>query len=361
MKKLKIFYDYQIMLLQKYGGISRYYFELLSRINLSDSACADAYCIGNKNAYFASYYNAISNKHLRGVGILNRLVALKKLKIYDIVHPTYYHPYILKSKYNKLVITVYDMIHELFPQMFSKNDKTAENKKKLIYGADHIIAISENTKKDILKLYPDISSDKITVIYIGSNMVRPPVQANIILPEKYILFVGNRDGYKNFATFFRSVRTILLKDPDLSLLCLGGGRFNEAEQILIKDVAKQVVQMDVFDADLAYAYSKALCFVFPSQYEGFGIPTLEAFGCDCPVVLSNSSSMPEVGGDAVVYIDPNDEKDMHDKILQVISDANLRQQMILKGRNQLSKFNWDNIANETINCYKKVVGGIDEA
>jgi glycosyltransferase involved in cell wall biosynthesis len=95
--------------------------------------------------------------------------------------------------------------------------------------------------------------------------------------------------------------------------------------------------------------------VFPSLYEGFGIPTLEAFSCNCPVLLSNQSSLPEVGGDAALYFDPYDEKDMYEKISKVITDAELRSQMIEKGRIQLQKFNWNDIAAQTIECYKKVL------
>lgn len=360
MDKIKIYYDYQIMLLQVYGGISRYYYELLSHINETDVARADAYCISNRNAYFEKYFNKITNKPMRGIGFVNRFISSKKMKKYDIVHPTYYNPYVLNCKYNKLVITVYDMIHELFPEMFSADDTTVEDKKKLIYGADGIIAISQSTKNDILKLYPDISPEKITVIYIGTNMMQQSNESELVLPEKFILFVGNRGGYKNFNTFIKSVKPILLNDRSLNVVCLGGGEFNDEEKELIADVSDQIIHVNGFDSELAYAYSKALCFVFPSLYEGFGIPTLEAFGCDCPVVLSGTSSMPEVGGDAAVYFDPYNVEDMHDKILQVISDENLRKTMIEKGRERLSEFSWDKIAQETIDYYKSVLGTGDE-
>lgn len=356
MDKIKVYYDYQIMQMQKYGGISRYFYELLTHINKGTDAHADAYCFGNKNTYFEKYFNKIIDNPIRGMGYINRFLASMKIKKYDIVHPTYYNPYVLNCKHNKLIITVYDMIHELFPDIFSKDDPTIENKKKMLYGADHIIAISENTKKDILSLYPDINPDKITVIYIGSNMMPSTENVNIKLPERFILFVGNRGGYKNFNTFMKSVKPILSSDADLNLVCLGGGSFNDEEKELIGEASDQVIQMNAFDSELAYAYSKALCFVFPSMYEGFGIPTLEAFRCDCPVVLSNTSSMPEVGGDAAVYFDPNNEQDIYNKVLQVISNEELRQQMIEKGQVQLAKFSWDKIAEDTVNCYKKVLG-----
>lgn len=355
MGNIKVFYDYQIMLAQKYGGISRYFYELILRLNNIDTVRADTFCIGNKNAYFKSYFNKISNKHIRGLGVINRFVTSKKIKNYDIVHPTYYNPYLLKRKHGRIVITVYDMIHELFSDMFPEGDKTSGDKKKMIYGADHIIAISQSTKNDILKLYPDISPDKITVIYIGSNMIKKVDKTDFDLPEKFILFVGNRGLYKNFTKFFNGIKPILIKDAEMNLVCLGGGAFNDEEKDLISEVATQVKQRNAYDEELAYAYSKAKCFVFPSLYEGFGIPTLEAFNCDCPVLLSNTSSMPEVGGDAAVYFDPYDEQDIYNKVTRVLSDEQLQTNMILKGREQLKIFDWDKIAQETVDCYKKVL------
>lgn len=356
MDKINIYYDYQIMLAQKYGGISRYFYELYTHINDTADAHADAFCLWNKNVYFQKVFNKITDIKMRGLGFFNRIAASKRMKNYDIIHPTYYNPYVLKHKGNKLVITVYDMIHEIYPQMFSSADKTSEYKKKLLYGADHIIAISESTKKDILRIYPDIPSDKITVIYLAGNLEKDFENVNISLPEKYILFVGNRGAYKNFNAFMKSVKPILEADAELNLVCFGGGAFNEQEKALMGDVCNQVIQLNAYDSELAYAYSKALCFVFPSLYEGFGIPTLEAFGCGCPVVLSNTSSMPEVGGDAAVYFDPSDEKDMTCKIRQVIYDESLRGKMIENGQIQFSKFRWDKITEETIECYKKVLG-----
>ena len=113
--------------------------------------------------------------------------------------------------------------------------------------------------------------------------------------------------------------------------------------------------MDTDDKTLSYAYSKAKCFVFPSLYEGFGIPTLEAFSCGCPVILSSTSSFPEVGGDAVIYANPYDEEDMREKILAVISDENLRDTLINKGRERLKLFDWDKTVAETLKCYEKLL------
>ena len=115
------------------------------------------------------------------------------------------------------------------------------------------------------------------------------------------------------------------------------------------------MQLNANDAVLAYAYSHAQCFVFPSIYEGFGIPTLEAFACNCPVVLSNSSSMPEVGGDAAVYFNPEKVDEIAKGIRSVLNDPQLRDQMKEKGKRQLEKFSWAKTARQTVACYRRVM------
>lgn len=360
-KKLKIFYDYQILCGQKYGGVSRYYYDLICNIEDQKLAEPTIQCFCSRNKYFEEYFHKKSSEYHWTIGLIiqliNKLLTHKKLRRgYDIIHPTFYDPYVLKRKNGHVVVTVYDMIHELFPDLFSSHDHEAENKKKLLYQADHIIAISESTKRDILKLYPDIPADKISVIYIGSSFkYEEKIPEEISLPDKYVLFVGRRESYKNFERFFEAMKTLLDQDPKLHVLCIGGGAFNEKEKEQIGEYADRVMQLNANDSVLAYAYSHAQCFVFPSLYEGFGIPTLEAFTCNCPVVLSNTSSMPEVGGDAVVYFDPENTEDIEAGIKRVLDDQELRKQMKQKGRKQLEKFSWPEIAQQMVSCYQQVV------
>ncbi len=356
---MKICFDYQILTGQKYGGISRYYYELIERLRAMQNVEVDLKCLFNRNAYFEKEFGMRKKYWMGGIGenYLNRINTIRQLKKkdYDIVHPTYYDPYIIGKSKGKLVVTVYDMIHEVFPEHNAGNPIT-ENKKKMIFAADHIIAISESTKRDILKIYPDIPEEKITVIYISSNF--NPVssaQPDERFPAKYVLFVGRRDSYKNYKIFFEAVKPILEEDPELHVVCIGGGPFSEEELAAQGSLAGRVHQLDANDSVLSYAYSNAQCFVFPSQYEGFGIPTLEAFACNCPVVLSKTSSMPEVGGDAVVYIDPLDRDDIRNQIQKLLNDSKLREELIEKGKHRLALFNWDDIARETLACYNKVL------
>lgn len=360
---MNIFYDYQILILQKYGGISRYFHSLISEINKNNKHVADIKCIHSVNYYFKDYfhkeYDELTGKKWSFFNRLNKLNTFFCInRKYDIVHPTYYNPYILKliPKNTKLVITIYDMIHELFmekyPEQLAGND--IEMKKHMIYSADHIIAISESTKKDILKIYPDIPEEKISTIYLGTDpVIFDKLEKDKSLPNRYLLFVGQRKAYKNFANFFQAVKPILEEDKDLQLVCVGGGSFSDKEKEAMGNCISQVHQMSMEDQMLTNAYQNAVCFVFPSLYEGFGIPTLEAFANHCPAVLSNTSSMPEVGGDAAIYFDPDDIYDMTKQIKKVVYDDELRSQMVASGLKRLEKFQWKNMVDETLRCYKK--------
>lgn len=359
---MKILYDYQIFRAQRYGGISRYFYELTTRIAKISGCKPEIMCIGNINYYFKKdkgYLTRIDRGLTsKAINLLNRFIILIKLKgNYDIFHPTYYNPYMIGRKHGTMTITVYDMIHEIFPELLK--DKTSENKKKIVHEADHIISISESTKRDILKYYNSIPESKITVIYIGTDMKKcMDIQLKVFFPEKYILFVGNREIYKNFAAFTSAIIPILKENPHLHVVCAGGGRFTHDELELMEGYNPRFHQINCDDRMLSAAYTYAQAFVFPSKYEGFGIPTLEAFSCDCPVVLSNTSSMPEVGGDAALYFDPNSIPDMTAKIRMVLEDEALRQELIEKGQKQVqsSKFNWDVIAQQTYRCYEKICG-----
>ncbi|MDR1453445.1 MAG: glycosyltransferase family 4 protein [Candidatus Margulisbacteria bacterium] len=277
---MKVLYDHQIFMLQRFGGISRYFYELMRHsAQLFDYLVSGAFALSHNE-----YIDALQlprefplNMQLTDAQklILNYADALIKTKECDVIHPTYYDPYILRNKNKPLVITVHDMIHELFPEYFTEDKTTVPQKKQMIHAADHIIAISQNTKSDILKLYPEISENKISVVYHGAptntidNKEKPC--------GNYILFTGQRWIYKNFYNFISAVAPLLIK-YDLRLICTGTA-FNQNEQELLKnlDIHDRTTCLFADDKTLTELYSAATAFVFPSIYEGFGLPILEAF------------------------------------------------------------------------------------
>ena len=366
---MKILYDHQIFTTQKYGGISRYFYELIKLFRAYDNIDAEISLLFSNNYYISnsddiSYFNFFDTKEFRGktrlMSELNKLKTIYYLKKqdFDVFHPTYYDPYFLKYLGNKpFVLTVYDMIHEKFHKSFLDKDKTALNKKILIEKASKIIAISENTKKDLIQSY-GIEESRIEVVYLGNSMFPPKkVIIHFELPKKYILFVGSRRGYKNFEKFIISVSELLNKDRELFIVCAGGGNFTDGEiQLLSKlSIRDQVYQHNVDDDSLAYIYQNAQLFVFPSLYEGFGIPVLESFACNCPLLCSNVSSLPEIAGDGAIYFDPNGEESIKSAVENVLKDKELRDSLIENGIKQLKQFSWQETALQTKKIYESIV------
>jgi glycosyltransferase involved in cell wall biosynthesis len=276
----------------------------------------------------------------------------------DVFHPTYYDPYFLDLIGDiPFVLTIYDMSHELYPQLFSRFDFTAENKKKVSAKANRIIAISEHTKNDIISLL-NIPASKVDVIPLATTLFPTGMgNAAIPLPNNYILYVGKRNTYKNFSFLLEAIKMLSQMNITRSLICAGGGKFStqERKEIHRLQLSDKIIQMDIHDNLLAYLYSQAQVFVFPSLYEGFGIPILEAFACGCPVLLSNRSSLPEVGGDAARYFDPESIPSLVEKLAEVMKNKALAEEMRTKGLDRSKLFSWENTALKTIETYKKVL------
>ena len=358
---ISVYYDFQILLGQRYGGISRYFYELIPRLESLGVEC-DINCIHNYNYYFKDRLGLAEmsdNKYVRvaGQGIfffvnkVNTFFDLRR-KHYDIIHPTYYH--MSYGRKAKIVLNVHDMI----PERLHFNEPLIAAKKRTLPKADRIIAVSENSKKDLLEYYPDIEPERVSVIYHASMMnPQPESQAKFARMDgrDYVLFVGNRWLYKNFARFFEAMKGVMSVHKDLCVFCAGGGAFTDKEKSAMKGWEDRVFQGGLNDDELIDAYRNALCFVFPSEYEGFGIPILEAFACRCPIVCSGTSSLPEVAGDAAEYFDPLDVDDMAAKILDVLSDEELRTSMKARGLERLKFFSWEKSARETLKCYEEAI------
>lgn len=368
---MKILLDPQIFYQQTYGGISRYYTEIFSILSKKNDIDIFLPIYQSDNAYIKNTTLLVENKNLNILlNILNFFKISTKsfrkkksdqliekyfrAKDYDLFIPTYYNPYFLKFIGNKpFVLTVYDMIHEMMPQYFTDDPyNVVDNKKILIEKATKIIAVSHNTKKDILTFFPSIDPEKIEVIYHGSSIVYDP-KIKVDLPENYLLYVGARSNYKNFKFLVKAMVPILQNNKELMLIAAGGGAFTEEETEFIKNfgIEKQIIQRNFRENELAHFYKNAVAFIFPSLYEGFGIPVVESMACGCPIVLTKCGSLPEVAGDAGIYFDSYSEQDLRDKIQMLLSDEKLRQYYSEKGLQHAKKYDWNEAAEQCMQVY----------
>ena len=364
---MRFIFSQDIFFLQRYGGISRYFFEIAKRISEKSGYQVSIAGLFFINCYLDRHSPRLKKGLKLNIYINNRFgyllktildwATLFKIKLIkpEIFHVTYYNSRVSKIKGTKIVITVFDMIHELFPGEFPIYDVTSKNKKHTVSVADHVICISEQTKKDLVRLF-HVDENKISVIKLGFEFENVKV-AEFTNPRPYILFVGSRGGYKNFQSLLKAYAFNNKLSMHYDLVAFGGGQFTDEEIRFIKKykISTNVKQIDGDDSLLLGAYKNACIFVYPSIYEGFGIPPLEAMSVGCPVACSNTSSIPEVVGDAAAKFDPKSFKSIEKVILKVLNDATYKSDLIKKGYKRVKIFSWNKCAEETLSVYQKVL------
>jgi glycosyltransferase involved in cell wall biosynthesis len=271
----------------------------------------------------------------------------------------------------KTVLTVHDLSHEYFPEAVEDVNMNyfRSSFPDAVERADLLIADSENTKFDIIK-FLQVPEEKIKVIYIGVDKyfqpVADPVQLAGVrhrysLPEHFILMVGSIQPRKNIAGVLAAMASLLNKHrtfPWKLVLAGGGGWKNEglADKISALGLEDRVHFTGyVADEDLPALYSLADLFVFPSLYEGFGLPVVEAMACGVPVVTSNNSCLPEIAGDAAVLVDPHDERDIANGMLRLLEDQDLRVQCVNRGLERARMFSWETAARQTLQAFHEIV------
>lgn len=383
---MRILYDHQIFTIQNYGGISQYFCNLMDQyLKDPEMAFKIAICSSfnenlcsrpglllrwSKRIPILSCNRSVERfQQYSHVNFMKRLcdnqhecIRMLDSDSCDVFHPTYYNPYFLKHIRKKpFVITVHDMIHEHYPEYYSSDDPTARWKIEVIEHADAMIAVSESTKKDIVK-FLGTDPDRISVIHHGrpyeiAQMERPnnPFRQSM-RSKSCILYVGSRERYKNFSFFITAVAPVLKKNPHLRVCCAGGGPFSEHELVAIRNLGLEsaVFHTQITRSNLPELYSNALVFVFPSLYEGFGLPVLEAFTYGCPALLSDTAALREVGGDAAIYFDPTSPVSLVDALERVLSDSRSREKLVDMGLSRVREFSWERTAEETKRVYSEV-------
>ena len=362
---MNILYDHTIFQNQQYGGISRYFYELISRmspkantnVTLFQGLHINNYPLSNIscNKYLGYKPNLkIPSLYKSFLFTMPNKIAFHTLystsKHFDIYHPTYYYHGLNKHHKTPIVITIHDMIHEIYPDQLRFSNHFTRVKKEAIHIADAIICPSQNTKKDLLNIY-DIPDNKITVIYHGNSL---HTQVSLPPPIKpYLLYVGDRKStYKNFRVLFNAYHNTLSEHFDL--ICFGGGKFNKYELNAIKNCTGNITQISGSDKLLTSLYKNAFCYICPSLYEGFGIPLLEALSTGCPVIASHTSSIPEVTNNAAILFNPISSSELTNAI-ESLHNEHKRNNLIRLGLEQSKKFSWDKTANETMKLYKTLI------
>lgn len=369
---MKVKYDYQIFTAQKYGGISKYVSYLAKELNkLEVKADIISLMYINEFIHREEYVHGIkittkSRIIIRLLKYMNMCIdyLLTQKFYYDIVHKTYYSVISGSSspKSSKNIITVYDMTHEIYPNYFKDSKKVSLKKLKACNNADKIICISYSTKSDLMRLFK-IDEKKISVVHLGVDTSIFNTLDNRLECKKkygnYILYVGNRFGYKNFSYMFDTYINSNELNTKYNLVVFGGEKYSnyDEETIKEKNLENNIFFTSGSDLLLSNLYKNAHVLVYTSLYEGFGLPVLEAMSSGCPVIAFNESSIPEVAGDACILMNNvNSKIELETNIIKLSMDKNLRKKLVEKGIMQAKKFTWDKCAKNTLNVYKEALG-----
>lgn len=257
--------------------------------------------------------------------------------------------YAALSREAKFVLTIHDLSFIEHPEFFTLKQKFWHKflkTRKLLNRADRIIAVSKHTAFDIEKFAPEVKS-KIRVVYSGvDHVARKSFDKLTGLPERYLLAFAPPEPRKNIANLLKAY-SLIRQEINLPLVLVGSGKFPEQKAVIRKPFLSSQERWQV----LANAYG----FIYPSIYEGFGFPPLEAFQLGVPVIASHATSLPEVLGSAAMYIDPWDPKDIARAIKTLINKPELRQELINLGYNQSAKYRWSESARQTAEVIKELI------
>ena len=369
--KMRILYDHQVFSLQDGGGISRYYFELIRSL-ASRSACSCDVLLGlNRNTYPFQASPGESVWQCRSwiagrPGILRYAInhAASSCLVpfrggYDIYHPTLYRELQL-ARHRKVVTTHHDCAYEHFPSLFRNARGIVKMRALQFAKADAIICPSQATRADLHRFY-DVPEHKTFVVYHGIAKLFTGSGGIPLRSEKpFVLYVGSRAPYKNFGGLLAAFAAAGLQ-RSFDIIAVGGGspRRDELDQIQKAALTESVHFVPrVSDEVLAAYYAQAHLLVYPSLYEGFGFPPLEAMDLGCPVLAASASCLPEICGPAACFFDPNCDDSLIEALKLSCYDEEWRHKAIALGKHQAKQYTWDDCAENTLAVYKAALSAV---
>jgi glycosyltransferase involved in cell wall biosynthesis len=266
----------------------------------------------------------------------------------------YFLPRLMGAIARRRVITIHDLTYKRFPELLQKEklDNLERQMAREIALSDAVICVSESTRRDLLAFY-QVDASRVYIVHSGVAVAQngAPIDA----PEEFIFFVGTIEPRKNLDVLLDAF-AMLRRDGYRGSLVIAGKIGWKSETIAKRLRAPGIIHLDyVQPAQLTTLYRNARVFVFPSIYEGFGFPLLEAMALGTPTIAARSSSLPEIGGDAAIYFDPKSAPDLAHALRRVLNDEELRRDLIAKGRERAAHFRWDRAADETLEVFRRVV------
>ena len=369
---LRVVFDDEIFTAQYYGGVSRAFTALSEALAKEPGVTSMLPFPLTANRHLAASpvfrgWALGGGRRIRGLRSLIRpinrravVAALARVGA-DIVHATWYDATLVDRVADiPLVVTVHDMLPELMPDaVVGTAEAPHGDKLTLLSRARRVVAVSAVTAVDLCRL-TGLPEDSVRVIHHGvSSRLRwqPSDGRPADLPDQFLLLVGQRSGYKNFAGVAPSLAQLLRRNSQLHVVCAGGGplRAEELGPFARFGVAQRVRQIKADDRRLAACYAHAVAFVFPSLYEGFGMPLLEAMINGCPVICSNRGALPEIGADAAIYFDPAEPDQLVELVEKLCRDRPRAAALAARGLTRAADFSWRRAAAAHAALYRELL------
>lgn len=348
---MRVAFDEQIFLMQRHGGISQSFFGLIEALtHTSVTPLPPPGAVRTPGSPWGS--PVLAGRVRGGLALAAARRRPRKLPPHDIVHRTFYDPAWLDAGSDRpLVITVHDMIPELLPDEVPIGAHLA--KRDYVDRADLILTNSACTRRDLLRIYGTPSAPVVVTPFGVAARFSRPASAVPGLPRQYLLFVGARGGYKRFD---RVVRALALIPGPVNLVAVGGGPFTAAETALQQQlgVHHRVRHARLTGEQLPGAYSGATALVIASSYEGFGLTVLEAMASGTPVITTTGGALPEVAGEAALFVEPTPES-IAEATLRLAGNSSDRRMLLDAGRHRAADFTWARTASLTAQAYASVL------
>ena len=361
---MKIFFDYKIFFQQEYGGPSNYFVNLVRELNVLKCNAKifapihiNLHLQKSNNIFFNFNFFIKKNFFIKYLNFINFIFTKFFMHFFrpQIYHTTYYGYNINRSRI-PMVVTVYDLIHEIYSKTYYKKLLSTNFKKKILEKSQHIICISKNTQKDLIKYY-NVNIEKTSVVYLGKYEDNTLLNnQNIFKP--FFLYVGNRHRYKNFKILLKAYSQSKILMENVDLICFGGGNFTEEEKNSMFNYQipfNNIIHLEGEDKILVELYQKAVALIYPSLYEGFGIPLVDAMHQGCPLIVSRKSCFPEICQNSALYFDPLSINDLINMMNTILFNKKIRNNLIVLGKERANYFSWHKCAKETLNIYKNIV------
>jgi glycosyltransferase involved in cell wall biosynthesis len=362
---LRVLYDGEAFIRHRRSGITRYLSQLIHELRADRGLGIEPVTPYRwvANSHLAEGWPGYTQIPLPGrfrpavLGRLNARRVRRAADDADLVHHSLYEEAALDAwRGRRRICTIYDFTFERFPDLLGDQSAHLAAKALFIERCDALICISQATHDDLIRFHPGLQKPSFVIpLGVGNDFFQPEPVRIRGLPERYLLYVGNRHAHKNVDVLFRAFVELTSRHGDLRLVLVGAYLPDEAGRLRELGIADKTVRLRVSDRQLPWLYHQARAFVFPSLYEGFGLPVVEAMAAGCPVAVADTAALLELVADSATVFKPDDPGALAGEIERILGDPRLAGELRNAGRRRAREYTWRRTAELTAAAYQRAI------